>query len=352
MDTGGDDERTPEERLAYGQLAALLDERLDERRSATPSWTELLETSDPAGWQRWTVGAREHVLGLLDPWPGPVMGPVPEREFWFARDGVTAWKVRIPTHPHVNLLSVLLVPDSADTPQPAVLALHGTGGNLQKLVSDVDYHHGFAMELARNGFVVLAPYRPAESVTARLSLRARAYAGGWSLEAIQLWQLVRAVDYLVSLEWVDPERVGVYGISWGGTQTIQLGAIDERLGMVLVSGHFTDRYTTLRERLFETPDLGVGFAGMIAGVIPHMTFLLDDVNLVGLIQPRYFAVEVGNRDRLYEGATSEFAKVARLYGHVGHDDRARFLSFQGGHEISVETVLPFLQDWASTSRSK
>jgi hypothetical protein len=183
----------------------------------------------------------------------------------------------------------------------------------------------------------------------------KALASGWNYQAIELWQLVRAVDYLESRSDVDGGHIGVYGISRGGFRSMLLGAVDRRLSLVLTSGQFSNNFARLF-RLKSVPyirsdDAMLDILGPHAAPLyaPGMAFLFDQLNQVALIEPRFFGVESGIRDPLHREASIEFKKVEQLYEHVGHSERAAFLPFNGAHEVSVANVRPFLKKWTESS---
>lgn len=59
---------------------------------------------------------------------------------------------------------------------------------------------------------------------------------------MQTWQSIRILDFLCAQPWGDTARVGVTGASGGGTQTMVIAALDDRIALsvpvVMMSSHF------------------------------------------------------------------------------------------------------------------
>ena len=53
-------------------------------------------------------------------------------------------------------------------------------------------------------------------------------------------KLHKIVDFLQSLSFVDPGRIGYYGLSYGGYDAIWMPPLEPRLRFTAISGHFND----------------------------------------------------------------------------------------------------------------
>ncbi len=133
-----------------------------------------------------------------------------------------------------------------------------------------------------------------------------------SIMGLQTWNAVRSLDFLLSLPEVDPERTAITGASGGGTQTMLLAAIDDRIKLsfpcVMVSTSMQGGCTCENTSLLRINTGNVEFAGLFA--------------------PKPQGMNTAN-DWTKEMATKGFPELQKLYATHGKKDNV--LLVRGEH---------------------
>ena len=95
---------------------------------------------------------------------------------------------------------------------------------------------------------------------------------GYTPAGVEVWNGIRAIDYLAERPEVDPERIGVTGRSGGGAMSWYLGAVDDRLAAVIPVAGITD----LRDHVLGGAPDGPHPTGVIEGHCDCMYFVNTD----------------------------------------------------------------------------
>lgn len=170
--------------------------------------------------------------------------------------------------------------------RPAMLALHQTIAIGKGDVGEAGLpNRAYGLELAQRGYVVLAPDYPSFG-DYPYDFADDGFASGtmkW------IFNHARCVDYLVSRDDVDAERIGVIGHSLGGHNAMFVAAFDPRLKAIVSScgwtpfhdyyggklaGWASDRYMPrIREEYGADPDrVPFDFAEVVAALAPRPFF--------------------------------------------------------------------------------
>jgi hypothetical protein len=144
-------------------------------------------------------------------------------------------KLTYASEPNGRAHAYLLIPKAAlegNAKFPAVLCLHGTDnviGNRSIVEEGHKTNRTYALELARRGYVTLAPAYP-QLADYQPDLKALGYASG-TMKAI--WDNIRGLDLLDSLPFVQHGAYGVIGHSLGGHNSVFTAVFDTRIKVVV-----------------------------------------------------------------------------------------------------------------------
>jgi dienelactone hydrolase len=306
------------------------------------------DAGDLAGFDAWRERSRARLAELLGPMPERVPLDLEVTES-VACDGYRRDRVVYDTEDVMSVPAYLLVPDGRREPGPAVLAVHGHGPGKSLVVGleTTEAPNGdYAVQLVRQGFVVLAPdlrcfgerqdWNPEDHYACDTNL-VHAVMAGWNPLTQNLWDLARSLDVLEEHPLVDPQRIGVAGLSLGGTMSLLLAATDERVAAAVVSGFLSS--------WAESHKVPWNMCGsqVLYGMLGH----IEHVDLGALVAPRPLLVETGTEDLIFPLAAAEqsMSQLRSLYEHQRAGERLEHDVFEGDHQWHGERALPFLRRW-------
>jgi len=273
-------------------------------------------------------------------------------------EGYSIEKLIYESLPGVYVAALVYAPDDRSKKHPAVLvpAGHAANGKI--------HYQALSQRLASRGYVVIAwdpvgqgersQFWDAKTGKSRYNLVCGehavlgnlAYLAGTNLARWEIWDGIRAVDYLLTRPDVDGDRIGITGTSGGGTQTALIAALDPRIKVAVPSCYVSSMPMRMGNRIFVDPDSDPeqDLAGMISNGVDHSGLLL-------LMYPRPVMVASAVLDFFpIEGARKSFREVQRLYERFDHAERIEMVEGYHGHQFSDENqeqALDFLDRFNS-----
>jgi dienelactone hydrolase len=265
----------------------------------------------------------------------------------------------------IERMPMLIVrPESSMGRLPAVVVLHGTGGNKES-------YHGFCTELAKRGIVAIAidaryhgeripgGAHGNQEYVAAITRAWRAKPGNAQEHPFYFdtcWDLWRLMDYLQTRDDVDPRRIGMYGVSMGAIETWLAASVDERVAVVVPAIGVQSFRWTLEH------DVWQGRAGTIRGaheaaakdlgepevnarvcralwnkVVPGILDRFDCPSMIRLFAGRAVLIISGEKDpnNPLGGAKLAFASAERAYEATGASDKLKIDVAPGvGHRVT------------------
>jgi cephalosporin-C deacetylase-like acetyl esterase len=245
------------------------------------------------------------------------------------RDGYRVEKLIFQTMPGVWMTASAYVPDKPGK-HPALLAVHGhwSGARLDPVLQKR------CIGPAKLGYFVLAV--DAFGAGERgLGKKLGEYHGemvaatllptGMTLAGLQVYENMRAVDYLLTRPEVDGKKIAITGASGGGNQSMYAGAWDDRFGAV-VPVCSVGNYQAY---------LGTGCC--MCEVIPGALRFTEEGGVLGLTAPRGLMVINVTKDGIQFSipeAKKSLAFASGVYKAYGLPDKVRHTTFDWHHDYS------------------
>ena len=231
--------------------------------------------------------------------------------------------------------------------RPVVVCQHGLEGRPQSTVGEKEHHYykAFSTRLAERGFVTFAPQNLYLGWDLFRILQFKANAVGCTLFSVMVPQHRQITEWLAGLPFVDAERIGFYGLSYGGKSAMRIPPLVDRYCLSICSADFNEWVW----KNAATDPLALGYSYANKGEYEIFEFDLGGTfnyfEMAALICPRPFMVERGHFDGVAPDKTVayEFAKVRFLYAaRLGIGDRAEIEWFVGPHTINGKKTYEFL----------
>jgi dienelactone hydrolase len=247
----------------------------------------------------------------------------------------------------------VLVPKSAP-PHKAILAFHGHSPGVRPILgtyahddSPDDGSH-YARALAQAGYLVAAVEQrgfgermsdqanPPPHHNSCRHLSFEYLMQGRTMIGERCWDGMVAVSYLQNRDDVAPEAIGCIGYSGGGTTTLWLSALDDRITVAVPSSYFCS---------FKHSILGVPHCE--CNYVPRILDYAEMGDLAALIAPRPFRVVAGERDPIFPitGVRQQFETVQRAYALLNASAYCSLIVHPGGHDYYHAASYEWFADW-------
>ena len=312
--------------------------------AAEPSPTQFLDfvkgqakamrASDkpPATRDEWANQRAELRTKLIAAWGGFPEQPCDldvQKHGELKRDGYTVEKVSFQTRPGVRMTANAYVPAKPGK-LPAILQVHGhwKGAKQDPVVQ------ARCIGAAKLGFFVLCvdAFGAGERGIGKAlgeyhgeMTAATLFPIGLPLSGLQVYENMRAVDYLLTRPEVDGNRIGVTGASGGGNQTMYAAAMDERLKAAVPVCSVGNYQAYL------------GAACCMCEVVPGALSFTEESGLLSMVAPRALMIVSATKDApqfSVDAAKVSINGAMPVFKLFGKEKSLHHAIFESGHDYS------------------
>ncbi len=313
----------------------------------------------PEQFLEWKNLLIEKVKELLGEFPEPSdLSPVKvstEEKEKFVRE-----KYIIQTEKNCFMPMYLLIPKVERKKHPAILCCHGHGvygkdavagthnNNPDIIASIKGLNYNYGEQMAERGFITICPdWRSFGERAGYCNIFAprdicnihflQHLILGRTLLGANVFDGMRAIDFLLTKKEVDAENIGCMGLSFGGTMATYLTLLDPRIkaGDIICYATTTKHYAISR----------ANFCG--SQIVPNLYKYADVGDVIAAICPKPLLIESGANDTCFwiESAMEAHKKVSAAYETAGAGDKLEIEVFPGTHSFAGKAAFSFFEKY-------
>lgn len=262
-------------------------------------------------------------------------------------DQYVGYEVMLDVQPDIVAGGILLIPRDLKSGErrPVVVCQHGLEGTPMDTIQAEDRayaaYKNFSAQLVKRGLIVYAPQNPYKGRDRFRTLQRKSNPMQRSLYSYIIPQHERTLEWLSGLPFVDEQRIGFYGLSYGGKTAVRVPPFVKQYVFSICSGDFNE---WVRKNADSAHRYSYVFHGEYEIFEWNMGHVANYAELSYLMAPRPFMVERGHNDGVApdEWVAAEYAKVRRFYTQMGIGDQTEIEYFDGPHTINGQGTFDFI----------
>lgn len=160
--------------------------------------------------------------------------------------------------------------------------------------------------------------------------------GIWTL-TLNIWDMKCCIDYLQTRPEVDPNRIGMMGLSYGGTMTTFTSAVEPRIKAANIMGYVNPWY-----------EFGIKRANFCGSqIVPFIYKYFDTDDIAGLIAPRPLLIDMGIYDECFylQDMIRGYEGVKKIYEAAGASDKLWADIHSGPHSFGGNKAIEFFKKY-------
>ena len=254
----------------------------------------------------------------------------------------------------------ILIPKGDKKKYPAIICCHGHSpygkdaiagvhNNNPEVMNHIKIHNeNYGEQMVENGYVAVVPewrsfgerigyyniYAPRDICNIHFLQH---LILGRTLLGANIFDGMRAIDFLLTREYVDKGKVGCMGASFGGTMTTYLTILDDRIKAADIICYAT----TILHHAIERPN----FCG--SQLVPYLYKYADIGDVIATICPKPLLIESGVNDTIFwfHSAKKAHEKIKKAYEVAEASEYLWIEIFEGAHSFSGKLAFRFFDKY-------